>query len=84
MKFDDYKSAVKDYCVKNSLNYGKLVHAPKSAISDFLAFLWSDPNFDHSTATIGGPPMPVMLWLNKKGDTIEFEQTEYTAKYLRA
>jgi hypothetical protein len=82
--FEEYNDTIMDYCVGHGLDFERLSNAPKSWDAVSVAFLDYDHSKTKNKSMIGGPPLPIVLWLRKKGDAIEFEQTEHTAKYLRA
>jgi hypothetical protein len=83
MRFDDYKKDVQKFCLRNNLDFGKILKLPKSGNSNFIMVAHSDGHTDGSQGLLDDTPMPCVLIINKERDgSIGFEKTKYTAKYL--
>lgn len=86
MKLEDYKERIENYCGQNGIDAQKLFKLPKGRGKfdglDFMDFAHPNKNFDRSTATIGGDPMPLVLMITKQDDgSLLFEPTEYIEYY---
>ena len=85
MNFNDYKNQIKEYCDLNSVDFQKLFKSPKGGSLSYIYFQHRNENFDRSTATIGGEPMPLVLMITKQKDgSLLFEPTEYIKHYAIA
>ncbi|MDR0983864.1 MAG: hypothetical protein LBL93_02490 [Ruminococcus sp.] len=79
MKFEDYKDEIKQFCVANGLNFDKLKNMILSKNSVSMSFSYYDNIPDTEKKGLNDEtPLPVVLWLKKIGDSLKFEQTEYT------
>jgi hypothetical protein len=80
----NYENDIEKYCLSNKLNFEKLMEMSQSSNKETLALQYSKimTEDEISKLTMGGPPMPVVLWVRKNGGKLEFVQTEHTKKYL--
>jgi hypothetical protein len=83
MNFEDYKDEIKQFCILNGLNFDKLKNTILSRNSATMAFSYYDENSETEKNELKNglndeTPLPVVLWLKKIGDSLKFEQTEYT------
>lgn len=84
-RFDEWENEIKTYCNENRLDFEKAKDMVQSSNKTMLLLQYFDPNSDSVKNGLGlldETPMPPVLWITKNGDTLEFEQTEYTQKYL--
>ena len=84
-RFDEWSNEIKQYCIENNLDFEKVKKMSQSSNKTTLLFQFFDENSDSVKKGLGlldETPMPPVLWITKKGDRLEFEQTEYTQKYL--
>jgi hypothetical protein len=83
--FLPYKDRVKDYCLKNGLDYNKLISCFFGMNNSNLSFAHPDNLHDGSNGLIDDTPMPCVLWIDINTDgSLNFRQTEYTQKYISA
>ena len=84
-RFDEWANEIKEYCDKNNLSFEKAKTMSQSSNKTMLLLQYYDPNSENVKRGMGlldETPMPAVLWITKNGDKLEFEQTEYTRKYL--
>ena len=80
--FDEWKAEIKTYCEKNRLNYEIAEKMAKSWGKNDIALQYIDKT-KGKNGLMDDTPAPVVLWIRRNSDgKIEFEQTEYTEKYL--
>lgn len=81
MEYSQYADKIKKYCEDNKLNFSKISQMIKGCGSDDIIIQYHD-----KTKGMDGlrneSRMPVVLRIKRQGDTVAFEQTEYTRKYL--
>ena len=83
--FNDWSAQIKEYCEKNNLSFEKAQQMSKSWGKNDIALQYYNPNAESVKKGLGlldETPMPVVLWITKQGDVLNFEQTEYTKQYL--
>lgn len=83
--FEEWQNEIKAYCIKNNLSFEKAERMSKSQSKNDLALQYFNPESESVKKGLGlldETPMPVVLWITKNGDSLRFEQTEYTHKYL--
>lgn len=78
MYFGDYKEEIKKYCDNNGLDFSKVQLISKCGSENFLAL--QHPDEDGKVGL--WEPMPVVLLITREGDKLNFEQTEYTKRYI--
>ncbi len=84
-RFDEWANEIKEYCDKNNLSFEKAKTMSQSSNKTMLLLQYYDPNSESVKRGMGlldETPMPAVLWVTKNGDKLDFEQTEYTQKYL--
>ncbi|MBO5060245.1 MAG: hypothetical protein J6C82_04960 [Clostridia bacterium] len=84
-RFEEWKDEIKEYCDSNSLSFDKATKMVQSSSKDMLLLQYFDSEAESVKKGLGlldETPMPAVLWVIKKGNALEFEQTEYTRKYL--
>lgn len=84
-RFEEWKGEIKDYCAKNNLSFEKAQKMVKGSNKTTLILQYYNPNAESVKKGLGlldETPMPVVLWITKQGDMLNFEQTEYTKQYL--
>ncbi len=84
-RFNEWSEAIRSYCEQNGLSFERAKSMVKGTGKDMLVLQYFDPNTDRTLLQRGlldEKPMPVVLWVFKKNGTFEFQQTEYTKKYL--
>lgn len=79
--FQEWSEEIKAYCEQNGLNFEKARKMCKSWGKNDIALQYYDPNREKK-GLLDETPMPVVLWITKQGGMLNFEQTEYTKKYL--
>ena len=78
---------IKEYCENNNLSFEKAKKMSQSSNKTMLLLQYYNPNSESVKKGMGlldETPMPAVLWITKNGDRLEFEQTEYTQRYLAA
>ena len=86
-RFDEWAADIKEYCEKNNLSFEKAKKMSQSSNKTMLLLQYYNPNSESVKKGMGlldETPMPAVLWITKNGDRLEFEQTEYTRRYLAA
>ena len=84
-RFEEWESEIKEYCSKNNLNFDKAKSMVQSSNKNMLVLQYFDAETESVKKGLGlldETPMPAVLWITKTGNNLEFEQTEYTQKYL--
>jgi len=79
--FNQWETEIEKYCTENNLNFEKAKKMGKSWGKDDIALQYNDPE-KGLKGLLDETPAPVVLWIRKNSDHLEFEQTEYTKKYL--
>ncbi|MGN0468507.1 MAG: hypothetical protein ACI4GY_07280 [Acutalibacteraceae bacterium] len=80
--FDEWNSEIENYCIMNQLSYEKLQKMCKSWGKNDIAFQYVDKE-KGKMGLLDETPAPVVLWVRKtENGNLNFEQTEYTKKYL--
>lgn len=78
MKKEDYLEEIEEYFQENGLDIKKLKGLYRVRGTNFIAYQHPDED-----GKIGmWEPMPVVILIEKDGDKLKFEQTEYTRRYL--
>lgn len=83
--FEEWKNEIEAYCIDNNLSFEKAEKMSKSWSKNDLVLQYFNPESESVNKGLGlldETPMPVVLWITKNGDSLCFEQTEYTQKYL--
>jgi hypothetical protein len=79
----EHKAEIEKYCAENRLSSEKLFALSGSFNDEFVAVQYFNPENGKDGLRSGcATPAPVVLWIRINGDTIIFEQTEHTMKYL--
>ena len=84
-RFDEWQKEIEKYCIENNLSFNKAKSMSQSSNKTTLLLQYFDPECESVKKGLGlldETPMPAVLWITKNGDRLEFEQTEYTHKYL--
>ena len=84
-RFDEWENEIRKYCEENGLDFEKAKTMAQSSNQTMLLLQYFDPESESVKKGLGlldETPMPAVLWITKNGDKLEFEQTEYTHKYL--
>ena len=80
MKVEDYAEEIEKYFKENGLDFKKLEGLYRGRGTDFIGYQHEDEDGKVGT----WEPMPIVLLIEKDGDKLRFEQTEYTKRYLAA
>jgi hypothetical protein len=81
--FNEFGAEIERYCIDNALSVDKVFSFLKSYNDDFVAIQYAEPENETDGLTKNcAVPAPVVLWIRRNGNTVVFEQTEYTDKYL--
>jgi hypothetical protein len=83
--FEDWSPQIQRYCNEHNLSYEKAKRMSKCWGKNDIVLQYYDPEAESVKKGLGlldETPMPAVLWITKNGDKLEFEQTEYTQKYL--
>lgn len=81
VRFNEWENDIKQYCKENNLSFEKAQKMAKGSNKTTLVLQYYNPE-DGKKGLIDETPMPAVLWVTKVGDKLQFEQTEYTRKYL--
>jgi hypothetical protein len=79
--FSEWESDIKKYCADNDLNFAKAKQCGQCWRPDFLML----QHVDKEKGIRGlrdETPAPVVLTIRKNNNSLIFEQTEYTRRYL--
>ncbi|MBQ7596959.1 MAG: hypothetical protein IJU56_00080 [Clostridia bacterium] len=79
--FDDWSSEIKRYCDSNALDFEKAKKMSQCWGKDFVALQYHDAKKGQK-GLLNDTPMPLVLLISKGKTGLDFEQTEYTKKYL--
>lgn len=80
--FNKWSKQIKEYCDKNDLSFEKVEKLSKCWGKDDLILQYHDES-KGLTGLLDETPMPVVLYVKKSANgELNFEQTEYTQKYL--
>lgn len=79
--FNQWENEIKDYCVKNNLDFNKAKKMPKCWGKDIVALQFIDKE-KGKMGLLDDTPAPAVLWIKRINGELIFEQTEYTRKYL--
>ncbi len=79
--FDDWSNEIRTYCNRNNLSFDKAKNLSQCWGRNFLALQYHDPE-KGKKGLLDETPMPLVLLITKTNNGLEFEQTEYTRKYL--
>lgn len=81
--FNDWATEIEEYCKMNHLDFNKAQALSKSWGKNDIFLQYYDKNKPNTgLGLLDETPMPIVLKIYKKGDTLEFKQTEFTKKYL--
>ncbi|MGN0468456.1 MAG: hypothetical protein ACI4GY_07020 [Acutalibacteraceae bacterium] len=80
-RFDDWSKEIENFCNTNGFDFEKAKKLSKCWGKNDLILQYYDPE-KGKLGLLDETPMPVVLWIIKNGDKLEFKQTEYTKKYL--
>lgn len=83
--FNDWSEEIKAYCEENGLSFEKAQKMSKSWGKNDVILQYFNPDSESVKKGLGlldETPMPVVLWITKDDNGLNFEQTEYTHKYL--
>ncbi|MBQ8568470.1 MAG: hypothetical protein IJ446_04560 [Oscillospiraceae bacterium] len=79
--FDDWSTEIKDYCIKNGLNFEKAKASSKCWGKNDL-ILQHYVSTGSKAGLLDETPMPIILMITKTAKGLVFKQTEHTKKYL--
>lgn len=79
--FEDWSNEIRTYCNSNNLSFDKAKNLSQCWGSNFLALQYHDPQ-KGKDGLLDETPMPLVLLITKTNKGLEFEQTEFTHKYL--
>jgi hypothetical protein len=83
MKFENYKTEIENFCAENGLSFEKLKTMIPGWNSVTMSFSYCDDTLLESADGLNNDtPLPVVLWIKKVGDILNFEKTEFTQKFL--
>ena len=83
--FDEWSAQIEEYCIKNNLSFEKAKKMSKCWSKNDIILQYFNPESESVKKGLGlldETPMPAVLWITKNGDSLNFEQTEYTRQYL--
>ncbi len=80
--FSKYENEIKQYCTNNNLSFEKVCSLPQCFSKNDIWIQYHDPEKGRSGLK-DETPAPIVLKIYINNDKIEFEQTEYTEKYLQ-
>lgn len=83
-RFDEWSNQIEEYCDKHALSFEKAKKMSQCWGADDLILQYFDVHKKNESGLLNDTPMPVVLKITKTNNGIEFEQTEYTQKYLAA
>ena len=78
---NDHRAEIEKYCMENQLDSHKVFSFPK-AWDNELVFVQYHDSQKGQGGLLKEVPAAVVLKIEKKYNHLEFEQTEYTHKYL--
>jgi hypothetical protein len=82
LNFENYKNEIKSFCDNSGYSFDKLLGLSRGWSLNYIAFNYHDKNKSNGLGLLDETPLPLVLLVRKKGDKLEFEQTEHTTKYL--
>ncbi len=81
--FNDWSPQIKKYCIDNNLSFDKAEKLSKSWGKDDIILQYYEKNEKREKkGLLDDTPMPIVLKIKNTSSGLEFEQTEYTQKYL--
>lgn len=81
--FDEWSKDIENFCIKNNYSFDKASKLSQSWAPNKLALSYFDPESERAKlGLLDDTPMPLVLMISKKDGKLNFEQTEYTRKYL--
>lgn len=83
--FEEWSPQIQEYCTENGLSFEKAKKMSQCWGKNDIVLQYFDPeniSVKKGLGLLDETPMPAVLWITKKGEHLEFEQTEYTRKYL--
>ena len=79
--FDMYIKEIQNYCIANSLDFEKAKNMSQCWGKNDVWLQYHDPKKGKS-GLMDETPAPIVLKIIVNNGSVEFEQTEYTMKYL--
>lgn len=79
--FDEWAKEIKKFCDENSLDFNKAKVLSQSWGKEHLALAYHDKS-KGVNGLLDDTPMPMVLLITKTETGLNFEQTEFTKKYL--
>lgn len=83
-RFAEWKNEIENYCKENSLSFEKAKHMVMCENEDVLVIQYYDHSAVSENEIHNETPLPVVLWVTRNGDSVEFKQTEHTMRYISA
>ena len=80
--FNKYSKEIEKYCLENSLDFEKAKSLPKCWGKSDIWLQYHDPD-KGVNGLLDETPAPIVLKIFIDNGSVQFEQTEYTEKYLR-
>ena len=81
--FNQYQDEIQHYCEENGLNFELAKTLPQCWGKNDIWIQYHDPQ-KGSSGLLDETPAPIVLIIRVHNGSVSFEQTEHTAKYLKA
>lgn len=83
--FRTHREEISAYCASHGLSYAKLKKCGICGLDQKNIFQYWSRNPDSTkTCLMDNRPAPIVLIVEKDGDSLRFTETEHTRKYLSA
>lgn len=79
--FSKYENEIRQYCINNDLSFEKACRLPQCFGKNDIWLQYHDPE-KGKKGLKDETPAPIVLKINVSNGKVNFEQTEYTRKYL--
>lgn len=79
--FIDWQNEIRNYCLSNGLDFSKAERSGKCWGKDVLMLQHIEPQAGEK-GMMDETPAPIILVIKKQNNSLVFEQTEHTRKYL--
>ncbi|MDO4198416.1 MAG: hypothetical protein Q4D13_05460 [Erysipelotrichaceae bacterium] len=80
--FNRYENEIEDCCMANGLDFDKARKMVKCWNNEHIFLQYFDENNDGKMGLLDEEPMPVVLKIYISNNTLTFEKTENTDRYL--
>lgn len=82
--FDEWSPQIREYCNNNNLSFEKAQKMSQCWGKNDIILQYYDDKKARKQGLLDETPMPIVLKIFRNKDHVEFEQTEYTQRYLAA